>query len=128
MSPKRGFNIHIVEDHNDALELIYKEIGTKRLNTAQLTLLHFDSHPDLGIPSTFRADDIADKHLLLDSLSIENWILPAVFAGYISRVVWVRPKWARQIRTGLFDLAIGKSQGTGSIACSCSEGYFLSTK
>ncbi len=128
MNRKKGFNIHLVEDHNNVLELIYKEIGTKRLNTTGLTLLHFDSHPDLGIPANLKADDILNKHIVLDSLSIENWILPAVFAGYISQVIWVKPKWAEQIKTGIFDVAIGKIKTTGGIACDCSESYFLSKK
>ena len=42
------FNIYIVEDHNDALAEIYKEIGSKRLSFDNLILIHFDSHPDLG--------------------------------------------------------------------------------
>ena len=44
----KNFNVYIVEDHNDALSEIYKEIGSKRLNFNNLILIHFDSHPDLG--------------------------------------------------------------------------------
>jgi len=43
-----NFNIYVVEDHNDVLTEIYKEIGSKRLSFNDLTLIHFDSHPDLG--------------------------------------------------------------------------------
>ena len=67
-------NIYIVEDHNEALPCVYKEIGSKRLAFNGLTLIHFDSHPDLGIPNELLADVVlADKELLFDSLSIENW-------------------------------------------------------
>ena len=44
----KNFNVYIVEDHNDALTEIYKEIGSKRLSFDNLILIHFDSHPDLG--------------------------------------------------------------------------------
>ena len=123
---KQLFNIHIVEDHNDVLPSIYKDIGSKRLSFDNLTMIHFDSHPDLGIPSQLKADDILNKEKVLDSLSIENWILPAVYAGHFKKIIWVKPKWAGQIRNGLFELVVGRNSNTGSISCNCSESYFLS--
>lgn len=90
-----GFNISIVEDHDKALADIYKEIGRKKLNFNNLTLIHFDSHPDLGIPSKLEADSIYDREKLDEFLSIENWILPAVYAGHINKIVWIKPKWVK---------------------------------
>ena len=40
---------------------------------------------------------VDSKSRLFESLSIENWILPAVYAGHISTIVWVHPVWANQI-------------------------------
>lgn len=123
---RKPFNIHVVEDHNDALQYIYKDIGIKRLSFNNLTLIHFDSHPDLGIPSQLKAEQIFNKNELFEKLSIENWILPAVFAGHISRIIWIKPHWAAQLKPGLFKLVIGKNISNGGIACTCSESYFLS--
>ena len=121
----KSFNIHVVEDHNDALECIYNDIGRKRLSFENLTMIHFDSHPDLGIPEDLEADDIFTKEKLMQSLSIENWILPAVYAGHISKIIWIKPKWAKQIKEGLFDILIGKNLKTNRISCNCGESYFL---
>ena len=96
-----SFNVYIVEDHNDALNAIYKEIGSKRLNFSGNIMLHFDSHPDMGIPSDLNADlVVGNKEALLEKLSIENWIMPAVYAGHIDVVIWIRPAWSTQINTG----------------------------
>ena len=100
----QNFNIHIVEDHNDALPKIYKEIGSKRLSFDKITIVHFDSHPDLGIPNLLPADQILNRDKVFESLSIENWILPAVFAGHIDKVIWIKPKWAQQIKSGVFEI------------------------
>ena len=121
----KGFNVHIVEDHNEALEELYKEIGAKRLSFSNLTMLHFDSHPDLGIPCKLEADSTRVKATLFDSLSIENWILPAVYSGHINKIVWVKPNWSTQIKCGKYDLIIGKN-ALGTLSCNCKESYFLS--
>lgn len=121
----KTFHIHVVEDHNDVLERIYKDIGRKCLNFKDLTMIHFDSHPDLGIPEDFDADLIFNRDKLMESLSIENWILPAVYAGHISKIAWVKPKWAKQINAGLFDIVVGKNLKNNQISCNCSESYFL---
>lgn len=119
-------NTYIVEDHNDALEYIYKEIGSKRLKISNLTMLHFDSHPDLGIPSNLLADDTFNKSRLLESISIENWILPAVYAGHINKLVWIKPHWSQQIKQGKYELTIGKQISSGLIKTNSTLGYFLS--
>jgi hypothetical protein len=107
------FNCYLVEDHNDALPLIYKEIGAKRLSFNNLTLIHFDSHPDLGIPSGLKANQIFNKLVLFESLSIENWILPAVYAQHFNKIIWIKPKWSNQIKSDLFNIVIGEHSKTG---------------
>lgn len=42
--------VHVVEDHNEALEHIYRAIARKKLPFRGATLLHFDAHPDLLSP------------------------------------------------------------------------------
>ncbi|CAF0994588.1 unnamed protein product [Brachionus calyciflorus] len=124
-SKNNKFNIYIVEDHNDVLQYIYKEVGSRRLNFSNLTMIHFDSHPDLGIPD-INADDVFKKDTLIDSLSIENWIIPAVYAGHISNLVWIKSFWSTQIPNGKYDITIGKDLKTDRIRCDCRESYFTS--
>jgi len=37
---------------------------------------------------------------LYDKLSIESWILPAAYLGVITKIIWVCPPWANQVRNG----------------------------
>ena len=92
---------HIVDDHNDVLPHIYRAIGSKRVPPCGLTLLHFDSHPDAGLPLDLTPEDVGHPPTLFDKVSISEFIMPAVYAGHISHFVWVKPPWALQFHPSL---------------------------
>lgn len=73
--------IFIVEDHNDVLLFIYRCLGANYIQFSDNTIIHFDSHPDLSIPKYMPAELVHDKERLFDALSIENWLMPAAYAG-----------------------------------------------
>ena len=115
--PLKYIPVYIEEDHHEVLPHIYKHIGenfvfyiynvflvsgAKNLPLEHNTLIHFDSHPDLLLPSDLSPDEAYDKYQLFQKLSIENWILPGVFVGVFRTVVWVCPWWSNQIRPGEF--------------------------
>ena len=58
-------------------------------------------------------------------LSIENWILPAVYAGHFSSIVWIKPPWASQISEGLHQFEIGCHSDTGNIYVTSTLSYFV---
>eukprot|EP00088_Acartia_fossae_P041336 TRINITY_DN4324_c0_g1_i10.p1 TRINITY_DN4324_c0_g1~~TRINITY_DN4324_c0_g1_i10.p1 ORF type:complete len:378 (-),score=75.45 TRINITY_DN4324_c0_g1_i10:230-1363(-) len=118
--------VHIEEDHNEVLKHIYKNIGAKYLPLENNTLVHFDSHPDLLIPKDLKPDECYDKYLLFDKISIENWILPGVFAGLFSTIIWVCPPWSNQIKPGVYNFTIGCDKKNGSLGVSCLESYYIS--
>ena len=103
----KSIPIHIVEDHNEALEHIYRAIGSKKLPYAGTCLLHLDAHPDLLSPD-LPADLVYEKETLFETISISDWILPAVYAGHFSSIVWLKPPWSIQMMDGCYQLTVGR--------------------
>lgn len=117
--------VHVVEEHNNALQHILRAVGSKHLPFTHNLLIHFDSHPDLLIPADLKASEVFNVPDMLEKLSIENWILVAAYAGQISTIVWVKPPWASQIEDGHYTFLIGEQRGTENIRISCPALYFV---
>ncbi|XP_013401052.1 UPF0489 protein C5orf22 homolog [Lingula anatina] len=122
----KNIPVVVVENHNEALPHIYRSIGSKHLPLKGITLIHLDAHPDLLIPKDITADQVFDKEKLFESLSIENWIIPAVYAGHITDIVWVKPPWAHQMEDQETVCCVGKHKTTKKMMISCPENYFIS--
>ncbi|XP_039296951.1 UPF0489 protein C5orf22 homolog [Nilaparvata lugens] len=125
LKPLKTLPVYIVEDHHEVIPFIYKHIGSKHLLLENNILIHFDSHPDMLIPKNMAASTVFDKYELFSRLSIENWIMPAAYAGHFTRIVWCKPFWAEQLKTGCFRFKIGEDIDTGDIKVSCMEPYFF---
>ncbi|KAF5298159.1 hypothetical protein FQA39_LY02583 [Lamprigera yunnana] len=118
--------IFVAEYHNEVLPFIYRNMGSKYLPLEGLTLIHFDSHPDMLIPNEMPAETVYDKNALFDVISIENWLMPGVYAGHFKNLIWIKPPWANQITEGEQSFLIGKHKDTGTIKINCKENYFVS--
>ena len=107
--------VWICENHDEVLYYIHRAIASRHIAFENLTVLHFDSHPDLTVPLNMAADTVFEQAKLYEEISIADWILPAVYAGHVSRVVWVKPPWADQIRDGVFHFKVGKHKESGLV-------------
>lgn len=115
--------IFIVENHNEVLEFILRCLGSRHLPFQGNKIIHFDSHPDMTIPKYMPAEFVRNKKKLLEAVSIENWLMPIVYAGHFNRLVWLKPHWAHQIDNGDYRLSIGEH--CGFIRCDSTIEYFL---
>ncbi|XP_050074616.1 UPF0489 protein C5orf22 homolog [Anopheles maculipalpis] len=116
--------IFVVEDHHEVLTFLYRCFGSKHLPLQGNRIVHFDSHPDMCIPKHMPANYVFNKDDLLDSISIENWLMPTVFAGHVERIVWIKPPWSDQIPKGKFEFHVGEFEG--SIRTDSTLEYFVS--
>lgn len=107
--------IWICENHDEVLYYIHRAIGSRHIAFEGITLLHFDSHPDLTVPVKMKANTVFEQQTLYEEISIADWILPAVYAGHVDRVIWVKPPWSDQIKDGVFNFKVGKHKGNGFV-------------
>ncbi|KAM8708082.1 hypothetical protein ACLKA7_015109 [Drosophila subpalustris] len=115
--------VFIVDYHNDVLEFIYRCLATRHLPLERNVLVHFDSHPDLVVARDIPASDSYNKDTMLNELSIENWIMPTLYAGHFDRVVWLKNSWCQQIPTGKHEFRIGHKEDR--IGVDCPLDYFI---
>lgn len=109
--------VYVSGDHNEALESLHAAIRVGEVAFSGLAMLHIDSHPDLMVPPRMPADLVFKPRELHYELArsetgIAEFILPAVYAGHLERITWLRPPWADQLPDGLWDFEVGKAPGS----------------
>ena len=87
--------VFVVEDHNEALTAIYKAIRRGLLPLHNISMMHFDAHPDLSVPKGIPARMVFDDpeemmHRLRNSGGgIAEWIaFRAIGRHRVICVVW----------------------------------------
>ena len=85
--------LFLVEEHCEAMLCIHRAMRRGILPLEGISVVHFDAHPDLSLPRDLHPDTVFQPRELLQKLretvsGIAEWMLPLVFAGHISRIVW----------------------------------------
>ena len=109
--------VAICEWHQHVLPHLHRAIATRHIPAYGLSMLHIDAHPDLTFPLTTEADDCFDKEILYDEIEIADWILPLVYEGHLTKIVWLKQEWATQIDNGIFLEKVGKEKENGYLRC-----------
>lgn len=110
--------VTVVDEHHHAMKPYWKQYKKN------MTLLHFDSHPDM-VPSwnmtkasvqCLCAHKCTDRKKLLEENSIETWIPTLVLEGYVDCVIWVCGPWCTQLPEGTYQLLVGTHEDRVKIA------------
>uniref|UniRef100_A0A7S3K368 Uncharacterized protein n=1 Tax=Aureoumbra lagunensis TaxID=44058 RepID=A0A7S3K368_9STRA len=115
----------IVEQHHDVLPWLHLGMRRKVIATKGLSVVHFDAHPDLGALKNadvcFRPRELV-QFLDESEYGISEWLLPLVYCGHVSRIVWVKPDFAKQIQNMTRIIRVGKCEER--LAVDCDLDYF----
>ena len=85
-------------------------------------MLHFDSHPDLSLPTNqTNTHDWKDLNKLWDILNqsesgISEFIIPSICSNIISTLTWVKPSWSLQFGVGSHRFTVGNIRHNGTTA------------
>ena len=116
--------VYVCEDHHEVLPHIYRAIGSRHLPFTGTILVHFDAHPDLLLPDML-ANDCYKKDILFEAISIGDWILPAVYAGHISAIIWYKMNWSTQLSDGCYQLEVGRDKLSGKLRLGLCSGTVM---
>jgi hypothetical protein len=91
----------VVASHHHVLRHWLAAAREGRIPPHAVNVVHFDAHPDLSVPARPIERTWRDApRSLVTASDIASFQLSAVWVGLVSRVVWVRPVWARQLPDG----------------------------
>lgn len=118
----------VVEEHCDIVPFLYALMRAKKIGMSELSLLHFDAHPDLmpvAHPYVFNNTRSTEK--LIDILSepggISEFILPLFYNGFVNNMCWVRSDWSHQLKDGVYEFKIGEANSR-AVTTLASSYYF----
>eukprot|EP01083_Nonionella_stella_P065972 173318_1 len=129
-----GLPVFVVDEHHDAFKVIAHSVKAGFLSGNKLKMLHFDSHPDLGVcedKGRFVKDLAADSYSVgrvHSHLDISSWIIPLVLAGHLDTVAWVGGHWCDQLKPGSYDMLCGINKKTGRGAISVDSVHASSSR
>lgn len=79
-------------------EVVKWWLECKRMGKLAKTLLHFDTHDDMGLPSTskylLRGGTLYEEGVMSGSCGQISWPVTCILlSGWVNHVIWCTPKW-----------------------------------
>jgi len=114
--------LSVTEEHHHVLAYYVRALKEGTLKPFEgATVLHVDSHADLGVPSAYFGEDgrmldvreAKNSRALEDYAEINDFLLLGAHLGLIDHVVFVEPPWSNQFRCCVyrtnqtFEFAVG---------------------
>ena len=88
--------LFVFEEHNEAFFIWHYAVMKKMMPKFGNTLLHVDEHSDMGIPRLNQSINSLNGSLqdiykfTYSELTIENFIVPAIYQGLFNKLYWIR--------------------------------------
>jgi len=96
----RELVVGIVEEHHHVLQYYARGVQTHTLPIdGRATILHLDSHADMGVPQAhLEADGAMERYS-----AINDFMIMAVLTGVAEHLVFVEPPWSNQFRCCVYE-------------------------
>jgi hypothetical protein len=115
-TPPPALRVFVVDNHDDVLQPLCDAMAQKVVPLQGLKVLHYDSHPDMGLPEL--SADLLDRiyagdydvQSLKPLVDVATWMLPLVWAGHLQEIIWVCGSWCHQMDPGTYHLLIGRDE------------------
>ncbi|MEA5515382.1 UPF0489 family protein [Nodularia sp. UHCC 0506] len=91
-----GIPVILFEEHNEAFFAWHYAIQKQWMPKSGNTLLHIDEHSDMGIPrfnypiKSLNGNLQEIYNFTYNELTIENFIIPAIYQGLFNKLYWIR--------------------------------------
>ncbi|KAJ8601226.1 hypothetical protein CTAYLR_003223 [Chrysophaeum taylorii] len=99
---KKKAEVSVVDEHHHVLAY-YVRAKRRGLLTGGATVLHVDSHADLGMPETFPDEKVTESRRLEEFSEINDFLVLGAHVGLFDHIVFVEPPWSNQFRCCVYE-------------------------
>lgn len=105
--------VSLLDEHHHVLAYYLRARRDGRL-TSGATVLHIDSHADMGVPDPYPGESLPSSSRALEEYAeINDFLVLGAFVGLMDHIVFVEPPWSNQFRccvyetNATFDFVVG---------------------
>lgn len=105
--------VSLLDEHHHVLAYYLRARRDGRLKSGA-TVLHIDSHADMGVPDPYPEESLPSSARVLEEYAeINDFLVLGAFVGLMDHIVFVEPPWSNQFRccvyetNATFDFVVG---------------------